>query len=152
MRAPVFLYICQPRPFLKNTKEVMLLLPLILGWNQRRGKLNDLPPNPLLNPSGGCNRYSWSALGLPKDRLLETSVTNFRNFSALVLLTVEGAKHIQSWLVRAYSIVQGGEKVQAMAQVVKNLPTVQETGVPSLGHEDSMEKGLATHLSGESHG
>ena len=52
----------------------------------------------------------------------------------------------------AYSIVRQGEKVQSMAQVVKNLPTVQETGVQSLGHEDSMEKGLATHLSGESHG
>ena len=36
--------------------------------------------------------------------------------------------------------------------MVKNLPTVQETWVQSLGHEDSVEKGLATHLSGESHG
>ena len=36
--------------------------------------------------------------------------------------------------------------------MVKNLPTVQETEVQSLGHKDSMEKGLATHLSGESHG
>ena len=34
-----------------------------------------------------------------------------------------------------------------MAQMVKNLPTVQETWVQSLGWEDPMEKGMATHSS-----
>ena len=34
-----------------------------------------------------------------------------------------------------------------MAQMVKNLPTMQETGVQSLGQEDSLEKGMATHSS-----
>ena len=35
-----------------------------------------------------------------------------------------------------------------MAQVVKNLPAIQETqetGVQSLGQEDPLEKGMATH-------
>ena len=32
-----------------------------------------------------------------------------------------------------------------MAQVVKNLPAMQETQVRSLGLEDPLEKGLATH-------
>ena len=32
-----------------------------------------------------------------------------------------------------------------MAQVVKNLPKMQETQVWSLGLEDSLEEGLATH-------
>ena len=32
-----------------------------------------------------------------------------------------------------------------MAQPVKNLPAVQETGVQSLGWEDPLEKGMATH-------
>ena len=32
-----------------------------------------------------------------------------------------------------------------MAQRVKCLPTMQETGVPSLGQEDPLEKGMATH-------
>ena len=32
-----------------------------------------------------------------------------------------------------------------MAQTVKNLPTMQETWVPSLGWEDSLEKATATH-------
>ena len=32
-----------------------------------------------------------------------------------------------------------------MAQLVKNLPAVQETWVQSLGREDPLEKGMATH-------
>ena len=34
-----------------------------------------------------------------------------------------------------------------MAQMVKNLPTVWETWVWSLGQEDPLEKGMATHSS-----
>ena len=34
-----------------------------------------------------------------------------------------------------------------MAQMVKNLPAVQETLVGSLGQEDPLEKGIATHSS-----
>ena len=32
-----------------------------------------------------------------------------------------------------------------MAQTVENLPAMQETWVPSLGQEDPLEKGIATH-------
>ena len=42
-----------------------------------------------------------------------------------------------------------------VAQMVKNLPVVQETQVRSLGQEDPLEKGMATHssiLAGEFHG
>ena len=34
-----------------------------------------------------------------------------------------------------------------VAQTVKNLPTMQETRVPSLDQEDPLEKGMATHYS-----
>ena len=34
-----------------------------------------------------------------------------------------------------------------VAQKVKNLPAVQEIWIPSLGQEDSPEKGMATHSS-----
>ena len=34
-----------------------------------------------------------------------------------------------------------------MAEMIKNLPEVQETWVPSLGWEDPLEKGTATHSS-----
>ena len=34
-----------------------------------------------------------------------------------------------------------------VAQMVKNVPAIQETGVRSLGQEDPLEKGMATHSS-----
>ena len=34
-----------------------------------------------------------------------------------------------------------------VAQTLKNLPTMQETQVQSLGQEDPLEKGMATHSS-----
>ena len=34
-----------------------------------------------------------------------------------------------------------------MAQIVKNLPVMLETWVQSLGQEDPLEKGMATHSS-----
>ena len=34
-----------------------------------------------------------------------------------------------------------------LAQLVKNLPTMQETWIQSLGWEDPLEKGTATHSS-----
>ena len=37
--------------------------------------------------------------------------------------------------------------VSLMAQLVKNLPTMSDTWVPSLGWEDLLEKGMATQIS-----
>ena len=34
-----------------------------------------------------------------------------------------------------------------LSQMVKNLPAIQETWVQSLGQEDPLEKGMATHFS-----
>ena len=34
-----------------------------------------------------------------------------------------------------------------VAQIVKDLPALQETQVQSLGQEDPLEKGMATHCS-----
>ena len=34
-----------------------------------------------------------------------------------------------------------------VAQMVKNLPAMQQTRVPSLGWKDPLEKGMATHCS-----
>ena len=38
-------------------------------------------------------------------------------------------------------------RASLVAQLVKNPPAMQETWVPSLGWEDSLEKGKATHCS-----
>ena len=42
------------------------------------------------------------------------------------------------------NIVSGASQV---AQMVKNLPAMQETQVQSVGWEDPLEKGMATHSS-----
>ena len=39
------------------------------------------------------------------------------------------------------------ERASLVAQTVKNLPAIQETWVPSLGQEDPLGKGMATHSS-----
>ena len=38
-------------------------------------------------------------------------------------------------------------RASVVAQMVKNLPAMQETWVQSLGQEDPLEKGMATHSS-----
>ena len=38
-------------------------------------------------------------------------------------------------------------RVSLVAQMVKNLPAMQETWVQSLGGEDPLEEGMATHSS-----
>ena len=38
-------------------------------------------------------------------------------------------------------------RASLVAQTIKNLPAVQETQVQSLGQEDPLEKGMATHTS-----
>ena len=41
----------------------------------------------------------------------------------------------------------GSSKASLVAQMVKNLPAIRETWVPSLDQEDPLEKGMATHSS-----
>ena len=39
------------------------------------------------------------------------------------------------------------DKEQVLSQTLKNLPAMRETRVQSLGQEDLLEKGMATHSS-----
>ena len=43
--------------------------------------------------------------------------------------------------------MQGGNLDSLVGQMVKNLPAMWETWVRSLGWEDPLEKGMATHFS-----
>ena len=54
---------------------------------------------------------------------------------ALRLTVIIGRKHLTN------------NKASLVAQMVKNLPAMQETPVPSLGREDPLEKEVATHSS-----
>ena len=44
-----------------------------------------------------------------------------------------------------YLLPQRKASLVAVAQMVKNPPTMQETQVQSLGQKDPLEKGMATH-------
>ena len=60
-------------------------------------------------------------------------------FPEMILGYFNGAKHsVTIWFLYMDSLV---------AQMVKNLPAVQETWVPSLGWEDPLEEGMATYSS-----
>ena len=50
-----------------------------------------------------------------------------------------------SWL--PLTATSEAEWASLVAQMVKNLPTMQNTWVPSLGWEDPLEKGMATYSS-----
>ena len=43
--------------------------------------------------------------------------------------------------------METGKRTSLVAQIVKNLPAMQETQVQSLSLEDPLEKGMATHSS-----
>ena len=49
-----------------------------------------------------------------------------------------------TFFLLGYSCFSGASLV---AQMVKNLPVIWETGIRSLGQEDLLEKGMATHSS-----
>ena len=47
----------------------------------------------------------------------------------------------------SHSLPGGIWGASLVAQLVKNLPAMQETGIRSLGQEDALEKEMATHSS-----
>ena len=51
------------------------------------------------------------------------------------------------WGSRKYSALEGYGRSSLVAQMVKCLPAMWETWVQSLGWEDPLEKGMATHSS-----
>ena len=58
----------------------------------------------------------------------------------------------QSWHAGAVALWHAGssqtrDRTYTSAQLVKNLPAMQETQVQSLGREDPLEKEMATHSS-----
>ena len=52
-------------------------------------------------------------------------------------------------LASTYHLVQARHTIQTslVAQMIENLPAMQETQVQSLGREDALEKGMATYSS-----
>ena len=56
-------------------------------------------------------------------------------------------KHIVILLEENGTTLEDFSGASSVAHTEKNLPKMQDTGVQSLGREDSLEKGMATHSS-----
>ena len=68
--------------------------------------------------------------------------------SRLVITFLSRSKRLLiSWLQSPSAIYMYMSHTYGMAQTVKNLPAMQETPGRSLGWEDPLEKGMATHSS-----
>ena len=50
-------------------------------------------------------------------------------------------------MIRSLDFTLIKTRASLVAQMVKNLPAMQETQVPSLGGEDPLKKGMAIHSS-----
>ena len=68
----------------------------------------------------------------------------FRNFSHPNVLTEIKIYHVRDV---SCSFIWGLMRASLVAQLVRNLPAMQETWVQSLGWEYPLEKGKATHSS-----
>ena len=68
------------------------------------------------------------------------------SYGALVVIweTSEGVKKIDSGSKNRQGLIL---KISLVAQTAKNLPALQKTWVRSMGREDLLEKGMATHSS-----
>ena len=64
---------------------------------------------------------------------------------SLIVLSILLPPHLMQELHGSFIIRFWGNRGSMVAQIVKNLPTMQETWVGSLGWEDPLEKGMATH-------
>ena len=71
----------------------------------------------------------------------------------LLLLQSQSSAHkccsgdVASYVTHSFEVRSLGRRASLVAQIVKNLPGVQETQVRSLGREVPLEKGMATHSS-----
>ena len=67
----------------------------------------------------------------------------------LLLLQSQSSAHkcCSGNVTHSFEVRSLGRRASLVAQIVKNLPGVQETHVRSLGREDPLEKGMATHSS-----
>ena len=95
-----------------------------------------------------ANALGYSELGAIKSLRTLRALRPLRALSRF-----EGMRVRPNVLVFVGIIIEN--RVSLMAEVVKNLPTIQETQVRSLGQEDPLEKGMATtpvFLPGKSHG
>ena len=82
-----------------------------------------------------------------KTDLGEVLKKGFETSSSIFFGSLKGLKSPQSTLLLLSMASTTSREASLVAQMVKNPPAIQEIWVWSLGQEDPLEKGLATHSS-----
>ena len=96
-----------------------------------------------LSSCGRLNDVSQSYLGLNSLNLWMSSYMTKRNFADVIKLRILRWRDYPGLFGWALNIIGAS----LVTQMVKNLPAMWETWVPSLGWEDALEEGKATHSS-----
>ena len=76
-------------------------------------------------------------------KITQLEIKHRLSYSASSFLTIDW----RWWFLFIYFGYSSNGRASLVAQVVKNLPSVKETRVQSLGWEDFLEKGMASHSS-----
>ena len=96
---------------------------------------------------GFSRQECWSGLPFPSpEDLPDPGIEPMSSALAGGFFTSDPPAKPWTWITQPESILFP-VYFQRVAQMVKNLPAVQETQVQSLGQEDPLEKGMATHSS-----
>ena len=93
------------------------------------------------------DRKAWSAAvhGVAKSDMIE-QLNNWIQKASFFFVVVCFLSVISCWQVAGFFSTRCGiYRAFLVAQMVKTLPAMQETWVQSLGQEDPLEKGMATH-------
>ena len=96
-----------------------------------------------LSSCGRLNDVSQSYLGLNSLNLWMSSYMTKRNFADVIKLRILRWRDYPGLFGWALNIIGAS----LVTQMVKNLPAMWETWVRSLGQEDPVDKGMATHPS-----
>ena len=92
--------------------------------------------------------FSLSCIGEGHGNPLQCScLENPRDRGTWWAAAVSGVTQSRTWLKQLSSSSKLFHGASLVAQMVKNLPAMQETRLPSQDWEDSLEKGMATHFS-----
>ena len=122
----------------KNHPEIVLKCRL---WSNRPGwGLSLWISSKLLTAAGGPETTLWISESQPRKPLVDTAYFEKSDMEPILCCP----QHLSGSLIIWAFNYSGASLV---AQLVKNPPAMQETGVWSLGWEDPLEKGVATHSS-----
>ena len=95
-----------------------------------------------------------SLLPTPQFKSINSSVLSFLYSRIFTLLNLQHLPKARAWVCFSHInkplVFKGRHSAwwpSLVAHVVKNLPVMQEAWVPSLGWEDPLEDGMATHIS-----